>query len=323
MRRAVEAVSGYSSCDFADAVLDGLRRTPKSIPSRFFYDARGSELFERITELEEYYPTRAEITLLGDHADEISALAGPGVCLVEFGSGSSRKTDCLIEALANLASYVPIDISEAALAGAVARLRGRFPALRVAPLLGDFNGALALPRSARPQKKLGFFPGSTIGNLTHPEARAFLKSCRALLGVNSGFVVGVDLKKSTEILLPAYNDRLGVTAAFNLNLLARANRELAGSFDLDAFAHEAIYNAGEGRIEMYVRSLAEQSVTVLGELFAFAEGETIHTENSHKYTVDEFQALARSAGWEPRQVWTGEAGLFSVHYLVPGLMDVR
>ncbi len=317
MRRAVEAVSSGGSCDFADAVLDGLRRTPKSIPSRFFYDAQGSELFERITELEEYYPTRAEIALLGEHADEIAALAGPGVCLVEFGSGSSRKTDCLIEALPNLAAYVPIDISEAALAGAVARLRGRFPGLRVAPLLGDFNGALALPRSARPQKKLGFFPGSTIGNLTHPEARAFLKSCRALLGANGAFIVGVDLKKDTSILLPAYNDRQGITAAFNLNLLARINRELGGTFDLSAFAHEAIYNAEEGRIEMHIRSLAGSRFKAMGESFDFAAGETIHTENSHKYTVAEFQALARSAGWEPRQVWTGPDALFSVHYLAP------
>ncbi|WP_088343771.1 MULTISPECIES: L-histidine N(alpha)-methyltransferase [Rhodomicrobium] len=314
---ALEATWDGHGCDFADAVIAGLRGTPKSIPSRFFYDARGSELFERITELEEYYPTGAEIALLDAHAEEMAALAGPGVCLVEFGSGSSRKTDRLIEALPRLASYVPIDISEAALAGAVSRLRERFPGLRVTPLHGDFSAALTLPRSARTQKKLGFFPGSTIGNLTHAEAAAFLENCRVLLGANSGFLVGVDLKKSTDILLPAYNDRLGVTAAFNLNLLARVNRELGGDFDLSAFAHEAIYNAAAGRIEMHLRSCVPQSATVLGESFAFAEGETIHTENSYKYTVAEFEALAASAGWASRQVWTDPKGLFSAHYLTP------
>ena len=304
-------------CEFADAVLAGLRAHPKSIPSRFFYDTRGSELFERITELEEYYPTNAEIALLRDHAAEIAALAGPSVCLVEFGSGSSHKTDLLIEALPGRPSYVPIDISESALAGAVTRLRGRFPDLRVTPVHGDFNGPLQLPAAARTQRKLGFFPGSTIGNLTHAEARGFLKASRSLLGANGAFVVGVDLKKDTSILLPAYNDRLGVTAAFNLNLLERINRELHGTFDLGGFAHEAIYDAECGRIEMHIRSLARARVEILGEAFDLAEGETIHTENSHKYTVTEFQALARSAGWIARQVWTGQAGLFSLHFLAP------
>jgi dimethylhistidine N-methyltransferase len=286
-----------ASCEFAQAVLAGLQGVPKSIPSRFFYDAKGSDLFEQITGLEEYYPTNAEIALLRDHGAEISALAGPHVSLVEFGSGSSRKTDRLIEALPALASYVPIDISDAALAGAVSRLRDRFPWLRVMPLHGDFNAPLELPKSARPQKKLGFFPGSTIGNFTRAEAREFLKSSRSLLGPSAAFVVGVDLKKDLDLLLPAYNDRLGVTAAFNLNLLARVNRELGGTFDPSRFAHDAIYNDADGRIEMHLRSLAAQEVQVLDEVFAFAEDETIHTENSHKYTVAEFQALARSAGW--------------------------
>jgi len=307
-----------ASCEFVQAVLAGLQGVPKSIPSRFFYDAKGSDLFEQITELEEYYPTNAEIALLRDHAADIAALAGPHVSLVEFGSGSSRKTDRLIEALPALASYVPIDISDAALAGAVSRLRGRFPWLRVMPLHGDFNARLELPKPVRPQKKLGFFPGSTIGNFTRDEARDFLKSCRGLLGASAAFVIGVDLKKDLDLLLPAYNDRLGVTAAFNLNLLARVNRELGGTFDPSRFAHDAIYNEADGRIEMHLRSLAAQEVQVLDEVFAFAEDETIHTENSHKYTVAEFQALARSAGWEPREVWTGKAGLFSLHYLTPG-----
>ena len=317
MRAAARLETRDIRSDFAEAVLTGLRAKPKSIPSRFFYDASGSELFEKITELEEYYPTRAEIALLESHADEIAELAGPGVCLIEFGSGSSRKTDRLIEALGSLGCYVPIDISDSALAGASARLAERFPELPVMPVHGDFTGCLQLPKTARPMKKLGFFPGSTIGNFTHEEAQEFLRRCRALLGAKSAFVVGVDLKKDTGILLPAYNDRLGVTAAFNLNLLARINRELGGAFEPDGFAHEAIYNDEQGRIEMHIRSLSNQSIEVLGEIFDFMDGETIHTENSHKYTVEEFQELARGAGWQPRQVWTGEAGLFSVHYLVP------
>lgn len=312
-QRTIDGIGG----DFADAVLAGLRGKPKSIPSRFFYDAKGSELFERITELEEYYPTNAEIALLDAHAEDMAALAGPNVCLVEFGSGSSRKTDRLIEALAPLHAYVPIDISDAALAGAVARLRARFPDLRVVPVHGDFNAALALPKTARTPKKLGFFPGSTIGNLNRWEARRFLEDCRGLLGPNCAFVVGVDLKKDTGILLPAYNDRDGVTAAFNLNLLDRINRELGGTFDLSAFAHQAIYNADEGRIEMHIRSLADQTAELMGETVSFAEGETIHTENSYKYGIEEFQAMAGAAGWEPLKVWTGADNLFSVHYLVP------
>jgi dimethylhistidine N-methyltransferase len=303
--------------DLAEAVLAGLARSPKSIPSRFFYDAEGSELFERITELEEYYPTNAEIALLREHGAEMAELAGPGVSLVEFGSGSSRKTDLLIEALDDLACYVPIDISDAALAGAATRLRRRFPDLRVLPVHGDFSTALRLPNAARTQKNLGFFPGSTIGNLTRTEAAVFLAGCRALLGANGAFLVGVDLKKDTGILLPAYNDAQGITAAFNLNLLRRINRELGGSFDLDGFAHEAIYNEAEGRIEMHLRSLGKARVRVLDRTFDFAEGETIHTENSHKYSVEEFQALARSAGWRPVRAWTGPAGLFSLHFLLP------
>lgn len=303
--------------EFAEAVLTGLGRTPKSIPSRFFYDAKGSELFEKITELEDYYPTNAEIALLTANAGEIAALAGPDVCLVEFGSGSSRKTDLLLEAMPDLAAYVPIDISDAALAGAVWRLAKRFPELRVMPVHGDFNAPLNLPTLVQHKRKLGFFPGSTIGNLTHKEAEHFLRRCRSLLGANSAFVVGVDLKKDRETLIRAYDDREGVTAAFNLNVLERVNRELEGDFDLSRFGHEAIYNEEYGRVEMHIRSLAEQTVDVLGEAFSFAENERIHTENSHKYTVEEFKSLAERAGWEPEHVWTGDEALFSVHYLTP------
>jgi L-histidine Nalpha-methyltransferase len=302
---------------FARDVLAGLRQQQKTLPCRYFYDARGSELFEQITDLAEYYPTRAEIALLGAHAAEMAEMAGPGCCLIEFGSGSSRKTDILLRALPDLAAYVPIDISEAALAGAVARLAGQFPALRVAPIHGDFSAELKLPTLLRPTKHLGFFPGSTIGNFEPDGAAAFLRRARTLLGLNSGFIVGADLKKDVGTLIRAYDDRAGVTAAFNLNLLTRINRELSADFDPYGFAHLAVYNEEAGRIEMHLRAARAQTVTVAGERFRFRQGETIHTENSHKYSCDEFQALALGAGWEPRAVWTGKDALFSVHYLLP------
>jgi len=311
------AQTDYSLTPFGRDVLESLGQQPKTLPCRYFYDARGSELFEEITELAEYYPTQAEIALLEAHAGEMAALAGPGCALIEFGSGSSRKTDILLHAMPDLAAYMPIDISEAALSGAVARLARQFPALRVLPIHGDFNAELKLPASLRAAKRLGFFPGSTIGNFEADEAAAFLRRARALLGANSAFIVGADLKKDVATLIRAYDDSAGVTAAFNLNLLARINRELGGDFDLEGFEHLALYNEEAGRIEMHLRALRQQTVTVAGQRFSFAQGETIHTENSHKYSIADFQALARNAGWEPKAVWTGEAALFSVHYLAP------
>ncbi len=303
--------------EFADAVIAGFRGTPKSVSSRFLYDTRGSDLFEQITELEDYYPTKAEISLLDRYSGEIAELAGAGVRLVEYGSGSSRKTDRLIEALPSIASYVPIDISDSALSQAAARLIARFPDLAVYPLHGDFNQRIDLSAVPDGKTTLGFFPGSTIGNLTRAAARDFLENARPLLGRKSAFLVGVDLKKDLNVLLRAYNDREGVTAAFNMNLLVRINRELDGAFDLEKFVHEAVWNEDEGRIEMHIRSLQVQSVQVLNQRFDFAEGETIHTENSYKYSLEEFQALSRAAGWEPLRSWTDENGLFSLHYLGP------
>jgi L-histidine Nalpha-methyltransferase len=303
-------------CDeFADAVLSGLGRRPRSIPCRFFYDARGSELFEEITKLDEYYPTRTETALLEAYGAEIAALAGPGRILVEFGSGSSRKTSLLLGALGKVPAYIPIDIAAESLREAAEWLSGRHDGLTILPVIADFTATRVLPPIVRGQKRLGFFSGSTIGNLTHAEARAFLSNAAHLLGAGSVFLVGVDLKKPASILLPAYDDGKGVTAQFNLNLLARINRELGGSFDLARFAHEAIYNEAAGRVEIYIRSLAEQIVGVRGRAFAFAEGERIHTENSHKYTVAEFQTLAGASGWRPVKAWTDEANLFSLHLL--------
>jgi L-histidine Nalpha-methyltransferase len=303
------------SDEFADAVFAGLSRRPRSIPCRFFYDARGSELFEEITQLDEYYPTRTETALLEAHGEEIAELAGPGRILVEFGSGSSRKTSLLLGALGEVPAYIPIDIAAESLREAAEWLSGRHDGLTILPVIADFTATRVLPPIVQGQKRFGFFSGSTIGNLTHAEARAFLANAAQLLGSGSAFLVGVDLKKDASILLPAYDDARGVTAAFNLNLLVRINRELGGTFDRSRFAHEAIYNDAAGRIEIYIKSLAEQIVRVKDRAFAFAEGERIHTENSHKYTVAEFQTLAAASGWRPVKAWTDEDGLFSLHLL--------
>ncbi len=304
--------------EFAEAVLAGFASTPRSIPCRFLYDAVGSELFEEIAKLEEYYPTRVEAALLETYRAEIAALVGPSRVLIEFGSGSSRKTSLLIGALGKIPAYIPIDISADSLNEAAGWLSERHPGLTIQPLIADFTKTRALPQIARRRKKLGFFSGSTIGNLTHNEARAFLANAARLLGKGSVFLIGVDLKKPLSILIPAYNDAKGVTAAFNLNLLARINRELGGDFDLTRFAHDAVYNEKYGRIEMYLVSLARQSVPVLGRSFTFAEGERIHTENSHKYTVAEFQNLASVSGWRPVKAWTDPDQLFSLHLLRQG-----
>lgn len=307
-RRAAEVAS------FAEAVLDGLARRPRSIPSRFLYDATGSALFEEITKLKEYYPTRTETKMLETFGAEIAEHVGDAGILVEFGSGSSRKTSLLIDALPNLDTYIPIDVSEDFLVEAAKRLSRKHPGLTVRPLVGDFTRTRTLigaPRGA----KLGFFSGSTIGNLTQEEAKTFLENAARLLGKGSTFLIGVDLKKSLDVLIPAYDDEDGVTAAFSLNLLSRINRELDGDFDTTTFAHVAIYNADKGRIEIYLESLIDQKVHVLGRSFSFAKGERVHTENSHKYSVPEFQDLARSSGWMPATAWTDEDDLFSLHLL--------
>jgi dimethylhistidine N-methyltransferase len=312
----VEAPSRAAPRDeFAKAVLAGLSRNQKSIPCRFFYDARGSELFEQITSLPEYYPTRVETELLRANAAEIAWLAGSDRVVVEFGSGSSRKTSLLLEALHRVRCYVPIDIAGECLDEAAAWLKHRHPNLVIEPMIADFTSAVTLPPLARDGNCLGFFSGSTIGNLEHQDAVDFLANAARLLGKDGLFLVGVDLKKSPSILIPAYNDAEGITAEFNLNLLRRINRELGGNFKLDRFAHDAIYDEEAGRIEMHIVSLAAQTVRVLHHDFRFAEGERIHTENSHKYSIAQFQALAKASGWHPVGVWTDAEGLFSLHLL--------
>lgn len=313
---AVPSASGAADReDFAEAVLQGLARRPRRLPCRFFYDARGSALFEEITQLEEYYPTRVETALLEAHGAEIAALTGEARVLVEFGSGSSRKTSLLLHALDGVRLYIPIDVSGGSLAKAAAWLREQHDGLAIRPFVADFTNTRALPSVARSHRKLGFFSGSTIGNLSQAEARSFLANAARLLGKKSAFLIGVDLKKDPSILIPAYNDSGGVTAAFNLNLLERINRELDGDIDVELFAHDAVYDERHGRMEMYLVSLERQAVRLLGRTFSFDAGERIHTENSHKYSVEEFQALARSAGWRPAQVWTDADQLFSLHLL--------
>jgi L-histidine N-alpha-methyltransferase len=296
-------------------MLAGLSKPQKSLPCRYFYDARGSALFEKITELPEYYPTRTETAILAAHAHEIAADTPPRSILVELGSGSSRKTELLLEALPDLAAYAPIDVSESALAEACARLTERFPALRLCPTIGDFTDPLDLPAALAKCPRLGFFPGSTIGNLTPTEACDLLRSMAHTLATRARFVVGVDLLKDRHRLVAAYNDAAGVSADFNLNLLVRANRELGATFDIAKFAHSAIYDEAQQRMEMYLVSLDEQSVEITDRRIRFAKGERIHTENSYKYSVAQFRALAGRAGWQARKVWIDAENLFSVHEL--------
>ncbi|GAB4232498.1 MAG: L-histidine N(alpha)-methyltransferase [Kiloniellaceae bacterium] len=306
--------------EFRDAVLSGLAARPKALEPKFFYDARGSQLFDAITELEEYYPTRAETALLRAHAAEIAAFveAGAGevgASLIEFGSGSSVKTRLLLEALPGLACYVPIDISGDHLKAAAEKLAADF-ALPILPVHADYTGAFTLPDAVPAEGRVGFFPGSTIGNFEPAAAVAFLRQARELLGRGARFLVGADLEKDEARLIAAYDDAEGVTAAFNLNLLQRINRELGGTFELSAFRHEARYNREEARIEMHLVSLRDQQVTVAGQRFGFAAGESIHTENSYKYTLDSFAALAREGGWGAQAQWLDPEGLFSLHGLV-------
>jgi len=310
------ALSQSSPLDeFAEAVLKGLSAPRKRLPCQYFYDAAGSKLFEEITRLEEYYPTRTEIAILRAHASSMARPTGRNAVLVEFGSGSSRKTELVLEALAAPRAYVPIDVSLSALTDAWGRLERRFPGLEIIPVNASFCTAL-LPAPVIPYGKLGFFPGSTIGNFDPPDAGRLLMHFARVLGSPSRLIVGVDLDKDPRRLEAAYDDAKGVTARFNLNLLQRINRELEGDFDVARFAHRAIYDQEFKRIEMHLVSRGRQTVRVLGRSFRFAAGESIHTENSYKYSVEQFRAIARGAGWQPAGLWMDANRDFSVHELV-------
>ena len=297
---------------FRDEVVAGLSAPQKSLPPKYFYDAAGSRLFARICKLPEYYLTRAELELTRRHVSAIARFAGRGCQLVEYGTGEGVKSRLLIRALRPEA-YVPIDISEDALATAAGRLAREFPWLRIRPLLGDFSRPLEIPvRRTRGALSVVYFPGSTIGNLTPEEAHAFLAMSR---GFAQRMLVGVDMKKDPALLHAAYNDARGVTAAFNLNLLARINRELGANFALKRWRHYAFYNPAQGRIEMHLVSMAAQEVALGRHRFRFAAGETIHTENSYKYSLDGFRDLAARAGFRAAKAWTDRRGLFALHGL--------
>lgn len=308
--------SAQEEDDFLASVREGLRRTPKSIPPKYFYDAHGSQLFDLICTTPEYYPTRTETGILERHGAEMAEMIGKSCVLIELGSGSATKTPLLLRHLNDDAMYVPVDICEPHLLHSTQRLQTMFPALQMQPLCADYH---RLPTQVLKQhakrRRVVFFPGSTIGNCTPAEAVELLRHAAEVAGPCGALLIGVDCKKSPAVLNAAYNDAAGHTAAFNLNLLTRMQRELGAQLDASLFAHHAFYNEGQGRIEMHLVSRCRQAVRLGKETFAFDAGESIHTENSYKYTEQEFRQLARAAGWQPETVWNDGDGWFNVHYL--------
>lgn len=299
--------------------LKGLSGARKTLPPKFFYDAEGCRLFQAITGLPEYYLTRAERGLLESAAPDVSARMPTGALLVEYGASDEAKAELLLRARRKdepvFGAYMPIDVAEAELGRLRQRLRKTYPNLTVHTVAADFLRPVALPPAFAEMARLGFFPGSTIGNLSPAEALRFLRQARVSLGSGALFWIGVDLRKDVDVLLAAYNDREGVTAAFNLNLLTRLNREAGADFNVSAFRHRAVWNDSCSRIEMHLESLRDQTVRIGGEAICFTRGETILTENSHKYTADGFRQLAERAGWEPREFWTDSQRTFSLHLL--------
>ena len=305
--RAAPAVDPAFRAD----VLNGLAEPRKAIPARWFYDKAGSELFEKITDLPEYYPTRTETGLLAAHGEEIGRIAGAGRAVVEFGSGSSVKTPHLLRATSPSA-YVPIDISGEFLRESAAALAADFPGLAVLPVEGDFMHPIALPEAIASAPKLGFFPGSTIGNMIASSSVDLLRAMRGSLDVGAMLLIGMDRVKGEEVLVPAYDDAQGVTAAFNLNLLHRINRELDGTIPIDAFRHKAVWNDLYARIEMHLEAVRGMAFTVEGRAFAMRAGETIHTENSHKYGPRDARLLLRAGGWSVLREWTDDDDMFAL-----------
>ena len=302
---------------FAADVTEALSQHPKKLSPKYFYDAAGSELFEQITVLPEYYPTRTELEILRERGADIHAIVPKGAALVEFGAGATTKVRLLLNEC-EFGAYVPVDISGDFLNAQAAELRADFPALKVFPVTADFTAPFELPAEAKDMPKVGFFPGSTLGNFEPHEASAFLRSARAILGPGALLVIGIDLEKDEKQLYAAYNDAAGVTGKFNKNVLVRINRELGGDFDLSAFTHRAIYNRERHRIEMHLIARTAQTVQLLGRSFTFRAGESIHTESSYKYSLERFTALAKGSGWTPKASWTDAGKQFSVHALVTG-----
>jgi dimethylhistidine N-methyltransferase len=298
-----------------DALL-GLRQDPKELPCKYLYDAEGSRLFEAICELPEYYPTRTELSIMYRSVGEMAQAIGPRALLIEFGSGAGLKTEVLLDALDKPVAYVPLDISPKALEESVERLARRFPGLRVLPVCADYTEAWEIPTPEEtPRRQVIYFPGSTIGNFDRGPAEIFLRRLAHLAGPRGGLLIGVDLKKEREVLEAAYDDAQGVTAAFNRNYLVRLNRELDADFDLQHFRHRAVWNEADGRVEMHLESLVDQEVHLGGETLTFRRGETICTEHSNKYGIEEFGELAGRAGFTVRRVWTDPEQRFSVQWL--------
>ncbi len=304
---------GVEAGDVSDEILVGLNKRQKTLSPKFFYDEKGSQLFTEITRQPEYYPTRTEIQLLRDHAGEISELIGEDFLLIEYGSGSSEKIRILLDSL-RPSLYAPLDISRDYLAQAAEALGREYPWLEVHATCVDFTAEFELPFESE-KRHVSFFPGSSIGNFERSEAAAFLSRIRSLVGADGGLLIGVDMKKDITVLNKAYNDKSGVTADFNLNILEHINREYDADFDLGRFKHEAKYDVEEGCIQMFLVSTSDQSVNVAGHHFQFSEGEKIHTENSHKYTVDEVLKMAKGAGFTKAKNWLDKDALFGVFYL--------
>lgn len=304
------------SASFREEVLHGLQQPNKQLPAKFLYDERGAQLFDQICILDEYYPTRTELAIMRQDVAEMSALLGPGCLLIEYGSGSSTKTRLLLDALEEPAGYVPIDIAKEQLLQAATEIAERYPSLEVLPVCADYTAYYEVPLPERPAtRRVVYYPGSTIGNFDPDQAHQFLQSIATVCGHDGGLLIGVDLKKDPVMLHRAYNDAAGVTATFNLNLLVRINHELGADFQLDRFRHYACYNPRAGRIEMHLVSLSEQTVHLADVQISVKRGESIWTESSYKYTVDEFARLAGGAGFTVERVWMDPAELFSVQYL--------
>jgi dimethylhistidine N-methyltransferase len=298
------------------AVLDGLTGARKTLPCKLLYDERGSQWFERICDLDEYYPTRTELSIMRDHVHAMAEAIGPDAAVIEYGSGSSTKSRLLLEHLHAPAAYIPIEISRQILLESCRALRRAFAPLRVVPVCADYTKALRLPDlDVEPRRRVVYFPGSTIGNFHPHEAQAFLARSGRLVGDGGGMLLGVDLIKDRPTLEAAYDDREGVTAAFNLNLLHRINRELGAAIDVDRFEHRAVFNPEYHRVEMHLVSKVAQKLEIAGATIDFDAGESIHTECSYKYTLAEFATLAAGAGWAVRQVWTDAQEKFSVQWL--------
>ena len=309
-----DAAEAQRAALVADA-LAGLSAPRKTLPCKWLYDAEGARLFEAITRLPEYYPTRTETRILTEQAGAIAEAVGPGAAVVEFGPGDGAKGALLVRGLQGPAAYVPVDIAPEWLEAAAARVAEARPGLPVLPVVADFTQAFALPRRLGPAPRLGFFPGSTIGNFEPAEAAAFLRRARTTLGAGARLLLGADLVKEAAVLEAAYDDAAGVTAAFDLNLLHRLNREAGADFDPAGFRHRAVWNPALERVEMHLVALRPQQVRLAGRVVRFAEGETIHTESSHKYRPERLRTLAATAGWQADRMWTDPARLFSVWLL--------